>query len=107
GFKGQSLSGDSGLWWRNDLRLTLPPTTLGPIDRTLGRAYVGLGYDIGKIKTDPRDLLERGIASGISASLGTSGGPLGLSLTWAQEVRSPAFLTAKNNAVYFSASLTF
>ena len=107
GFKGQSLSGDSGLWWRNDLRLTLPSTTLGPIDRALGRAYVSLSYDIGKIKSDPRDQLERGVASGISASLGTSGGPLSLSLTWAQELRSPAFLTAKNNAVYLSASLGF
>ena len=107
GFKDQSISGDVGGWWRNDLRVTLPATGFAPLDRVVGRSYVGAGFDGGWIRPDHRDAFERGTVTGLSASVGMQGGAVNGSLTVSRALRVPHFLRPKKTAVYFTLSTTF
>lgn len=106
GFKEQSASGDIGGYVRNDLRLTLPPTGDATADRLLGRAYVGVGYDVGAIRGDSDDAYERGKLQGVSLSLGTSGGQIPISATWAHPVSGPGFID-RSDVFYITMGVSF
>ena len=107
GFKDQSISGDVGGWWRNDLRLTLPPTGITSLDQVMGRPYISTGFDGGWIRPDHRDAFERGTVTGLSATLGMRGGAVNGSFTVGRALRVPQFLRPKKTVFYFTLSTAF
>ncbi|MFP3518937.1 ShlB/FhaC/HecB family hemolysin secretion/activation protein, partial [Pseudomonas sp. SIMBA_077] len=62
GYKDQSLNGDSGYYWRNDLRWTRPVgwDWLRPVFAEYG---TGLGYDFGAIRNDRYNAEQHGRVS--------------------------------------------
>lgn len=106
GFQDQGISGDRGGYLRNDFRLTFPPSGLARLDQLVGRSYLTFGYDIGAIRSDNADAMERGVVGGVSAAFGVSGGPVTGSLSWSRPVRAPSFIKDRSNTVYFSVGVS-
>ncbi|MFJ4346688.1 ShlB/FhaC/HecB family hemolysin secretion/activation protein [Pseudomonas sp. NPDC089401] len=100
GLKDQSLSGDSGGYWRNDLRWTRPVTwpALQPLVAEYG---LGLGYDLGVIRNDRYNGEYHGRASSHSLELFARGQHLAASVTFAHSLERPGVLTEKERPVYF------
>jgi len=104
GFKDQSLSGDSGGYWRNDLRWTRAVTWawLQPLFSQYG---AGLGYDQGVIHGGRYNPEVRGRLSSNSLELFARGRYLSASVTFAQSLERPAALPEREHPVYFSVDL--
>ena len=104
GLKDQSLSGDSGAYWRNDLRWTRPITwaALRPV---LAEYGVGLGYDVGVIRNDRYNGDRHGQASSHAFELFARGQHLAASVTFAHSLERPGALPDKERPVYFRLDL--
>lgn len=100
GLKDQSLSGDSGAYWRNDLRWTRPVTwpVLQPVIAEYG---MGLGYDLGVIRNDRYNGDRHGRASSHSLELFARGRHLAASVTFAHSLERPDAVPDKERPVYF------
>ncbi|MDH0629115.1 ShlB/FhaC/HecB family hemolysin secretion/activation protein [Pseudomonas mosselii] len=100
GLKDQSLSGDSGGYWRNDLRWTRPVNW--PLLQPLVAEYgLGLGYDLGVIRNDRYNGEYHGRASSHSLELFARGQHMAASVTFAHSLERPDVLTEKERPVYF------
>ncbi|MBC3451527.1 ShlB/FhaC/HecB family hemolysin secretion/activation protein [Pseudomonas mosselii] len=100
GLKDQSLSGDSGGYWRNDLRWTRPVSW--PLLQPLVAEYgMGLGYDLGVIRNDRYNGQYHGRASSHSLELFARGQHMAASVTFAHSLERPDVLTEKERPVYF------
>jgi len=104
GFKDQSLSGDNGGYWRNDLRWTraVAWSWLQPLFSQYG---IGLGYDQGVIHHGRYNPEMHGRMSSDSLELFARGRYLSASLTIAQSLERPAVLPEREHPVYFSVDL--
>lgn len=100
GLKDQSLSGDSGGYWRSDLRWTRPVAwqALQPLVAEYG---MGLGYDLGVIRNDRYNGQYHGRASSHSLELFARGKHMAASVTFAHSLERPDVLTEKERPVYF------
>lgn len=100
GLKDQSLAGDSGGYWRNDLRWTRPVTwqALRPVVAEYG---LGLGYDLGVIRNDRYNGEYHGRASSHSLELFARGQHLAASVTFARSLERPDVLPDKERPIYF------
>ncbi|HEF4760096.1 TPA: ShlB/FhaC/HecB family hemolysin secretion/activation protein [Pseudomonas putida] len=100
GYKDQSLSGDSGGYWRNDLRWTRPVTLewLRPLFAEYGS---GLGYDQGVIRGDRYNGDQHGRMSSNSLELFARGQHLAASVTFAHSLERPDALTEREAPIYF------
>ena len=100
GLKDQSLSGDSGGYWRSDLRWTRPVNwpVLQPF---LAEYGLGLGYDLGVISNDRYNGEYHGRASSHSLELFARGQHLAASVTFAHSLERPDALPEKERPVYF------
>ena len=98
------MSGDSGAYWRNDLRWTRPVTwaALRPV---LAEYGVGLGYDIGVIHNDRYNGDRHGRASSHAFELFARGQHLAASVTFAHSLERPGALPDKERPVYFRLDL--
>ncbi|MEE1887405.1 ShlB/FhaC/HecB family hemolysin secretion/activation protein [Pseudomonas carassii] len=100
GLKDQSLSGDSGGYWRNDLRWTRAVNW--PLLQPLVAEYgLGLGYDLGVIRNDRYNGQYHGRASSHSLELFARGQHVAASVTFAHSLERPDVLTDKERPVYF------
>lgn len=100
GFKDQSLAGDSGGYWRSDLRWTRAVTW--PAVRPLVSDYgIGLGYDLGVIRDDRHNGDAHGRASSHSFELFARGEHIAASVTFAHSLERPDLLPDKERPVYF------
>lgn len=100
GLKDQSLSGDSGGYWRSDLRWTRPVNW--PVLQPLLAEYgLGLGYDLGVISNDRYNGDYHGRASSHSLELFARGQHLAASVTFAHSLERPDALPEKERPVYF------
>ncbi|WP_176469809.1 ShlB/FhaC/HecB family hemolysin secretion/activation protein [Pseudomonas sp. Irchel 3A5] len=88
GYKNQFLSGDSGGYWRNELRLTRPITLdwLRPAFAEYGAAA---GYDQGVIRNDRYNGDEHGRLSSQSLELFARGQHIAASVTFAHSLERP------------------
>lgn len=88
GYKNQFLSGDSGGYWRNELRLTRPITLdwLRPAFAEYGAAA---GYDQGVIRNDRHNGDEHGRLSSQSLELFARGQHIAASVTFAHSLERP------------------
>ncbi len=99
GYKDQFLSGDSGGYWRNELRLTRPVTLdwLRPVFSEYGAAA---GYDQGVIRNDRYNGEAHGRLSSNSFEAFTRGQHVALSVTFAHSLERPADQIEREAPVY-------
>jgi len=100
GYKDQSLSGDSGGYWRNDLRWSRPVTLqwLRPVFAEYGTS---LGYDQGVIRGDRYNREQHGRLSSNSVELFARGQHLAASVTFAHSLERPDALIEREAPIYF------
>jgi hemolysin activation/secretion protein len=100
GYKDQSLSGDSGGYWRNDLRWTRPVSAdwLRPAFAEYG---AGLGYDQGVIRGDRYNGDQHGRMSSNSLELFARGQHVAASVTFAHSLERPDALPERETPIYF------
>ncbi|WP_443700906.1 ShlB/FhaC/HecB family hemolysin secretion/activation protein [Pseudomonas sp.] len=104
GYKDQSLSGDSGGYWRNDLRWSRPVTFewLHPVFAEYGTS---LGYDQGVISANRYNGDQHGRLSSNSVELFARGQHLAVSVTFAHSLERPQALTEREAPIYFRMDL--
>jgi hemolysin activation/secretion protein len=104
GYKDQSLSGDSGGYWRNDLRWSRPITLewLRPVFAEYGTS---LGYDQGVITHDRYNGDQHGRMSSNSVELFARGQHLAASVTFAHSLERPDTLAEREAPIYFRLDL--
>ncbi|BAV76196.1 hemolysin secretion/activation protein, ShlB family [Pseudomonas chlororaphis subsp. aurantiaca] len=100
GYKDQSLSGDSGGYWRNDLRWSRP-VTLGWLRPVFAEYGSSLGYDQGVIRGDRYNGEQHGRLSSNSLELFARGQHLATSVTFAHSLERPDVLTEREAPIYF------
>lgn len=100
GYKDQSLSGDSGGYWRNDLRWSRPVSAewLRPAFAEYGAS---LGYDQGVIRDDRYNGDQHGRLSSNSLELFARGRYVAASVTFAHSLERPDALPEREAPIYF------
>lgn len=106
GFKEQSLTGDTGAYWRNQLRWRRP-FTVEALRPWLSEYGAGIAYDVGVISGDRHNRGLSGRMSGRSLELYIRGQHLSTSLTWAQSMDRPTALTKTEQPFYWRLELYF
>ena len=99
GYKDQFLSGDSGGYWRNELRLRRPVTLdwLLPVFSEYGAA---VGYDQGVIRNNRYNGENHGRLSSNSLELFSRGEHVAASVTFAHSLERPDFME-RETPIYF------
>jgi len=100
GYKDQSLSGDSGGYWRNDLRWSRP-VTLGWLRPVFAEYGSSLGYDQGVIRGDRYNGEQHGRMSSNSLELFARGQHFATSVTFAHSLERPDVLSEREAPIYF------
>ncbi|WP_223484341.1 ShlB/FhaC/HecB family hemolysin secretion/activation protein [Pseudomonas sp. A-RE-19] len=100
GYKDQSLSGDSGGYWRNDLRWSRP-VTLEWLRPAFAEYGTSLGYDQGVIRGDRYNGDQHGRMSSDSVELFARGQHVAASVTFAHSLERPDVLTEREAPIYF------
>lgn len=106
GYKDQTLSGDSGGYWRNDLRWSRP-TTLQWLRPVFAEYGTSLGYDQGVITGTRYNGDEHGRMSSNSLELFARGEHLSASVTFAHSLERPDALTEREAPIYFRVEALF
>ncbi|MGH8386396.1 MAG: ShlB/FhaC/HecB family hemolysin secretion/activation protein [Pseudomonas sp.] len=104
GYKDQSLSGDSGGYWRSDLRWSRPVSAqwLRPLFSEYG---TGFGYDQGVIRNDRYNGNQHGRMSSNSLELFARGQHVAASMTFAHSLERPDALPEREAPIYFRVDL--
>jgi len=100
GYKDQQLSGDSGGYWRNDLRWSRP-VTLDWLRPVFGEYGASVGYDQGVIRNGRYNGEVHGRVSSNSLELFARGKYLSTSVTFAHSLERPAALLDREAPIYF------
>lgn len=100
GYKDQSLSGDSGGYWRNDVSWTRP-ITLDWMRPFFTEYSTGLGYDVGVIRNDRYNGAQHGRLSGNALELSARGPNMSVRLTFAHSLERPNAVTEREAPIYF------
>ncbi|MEO4049318.1 ShlB/FhaC/HecB family hemolysin secretion/activation protein [Pseudomonas sp. CAU 1711] len=106
GFKEQSLAGDSGGYWRNQLRWTRP-VTWAPLQPYLQQYGVAFAYDLGVIHGERYNPELRGRMSGNAFEFSARGQHLAASLTLARSLERPDVIERREHPLYFRIDLFF
>lgn len=106
GFKEQSLSGDSGGYWRNQLRWRRPVgwEPLRPFVQEYGLAFA---YDMGMIRSERYNPVQRGRLSGNAIEFNARGPNMAASVTFARSLERPDAIERQEHPVYFRLDLFF
>jgi hemolysin activation/secretion protein len=105
-YKDQSLSGNSGGYWRNQLRWTRP-VTWAPLQPFVQQYGAALAYDLGVISHDDHNSGASGRLSGHALELSARGEHLAASVTFAHSLERPAAFTEGERPVYFRLDVFF
>ncbi|MBY8970185.1 ShlB/FhaC/HecB family hemolysin secretion/activation protein [Pseudomonas sp. P867] len=100
GYKDQQLTGDSGGYWRNDLRWSRP-VTLGWLRPVFGEYGASVGYDQGVIRNGRYNGEVHGRVSSNSLELFARGKHVSTSVTFAHSLERPAALFEREAPIYF------
>ncbi len=106
GFKDQSLSGDSGYYWRNQLRWRRA-VTWEPLQPWLQEYGVAYAYDFGAIEHGRYNQELSGRMSGQGVEFSARGQHAAASVTFAHSLERPDFIERREHPVYFRADLFF
>ncbi len=104
GYKDQSLSGDSGGYWRNDLRWSRP-VSVGWLRPVFAEYGTSLGYDQGVIRGNRHNGDQHGRMSSNSLELFARGQHVAASVTFAHSLERPDALTEREAPLYFRVDL--
>lgn len=106
GFKEQTLTGDSGGYWRNQLRWRRPVTwaSLQPWLREYGMAFA---YDAGVIKGQHGNGQDHGRLSGNALEFNVRGQYFAASATFARSLERPDVITRREHPIYFRVDAFF
>ncbi|MGI2030297.1 ShlB/FhaC/HecB family hemolysin secretion/activation protein [Endozoicomonas acroporae] len=105
GFREQSLSGDSGGYWRNDLSWRTPVTFQG-INTLFQQFTATLAYDVGVITRDQFNPERHGRLSSKALAFSLAGEHLSISTTIAESLSRPDSLPDKEYPVWFQVNLS-
>ncbi|MGY2285128.1 ShlB/FhaC/HecB family hemolysin secretion/activation protein [Pseudomonas gingeri] len=100
GYQDQTLSGDSGGYWRNDLRWSRP-VTWGWLQPLLSEYGTSLGYDQGVIRHDRYNAEEHGRMTSDSLELFARGAHMAATVTFAHSLERPAPIAEHEAPIYF------
>lgn len=106
GFKDQSLSGDSGGYWRNQLRWTRP-VTWAPLQPFVQQYGMALAYDVGVIQRGEHNAFASGRMSGNAVEFSARGEHLAAAVTFAHSLERPDVITERERPVHFRVDLFF
>ncbi|HDY99319.1 MAG TPA: ShlB/FhaC/HecB family hemolysin secretion/activation protein [Pseudomonas sabulinigri] len=106
GFKEQTLSGDSGLYWRSNVRWQ-QAITQPQINPWLNEVGIALGYDLGVISGTRYNANRHGRLAGNALELSARGPHIAASLTLAQSLSRPDVIDRAEHPVYFRFDLFF
>ncbi|TBV08484.1 ShlB/FhaC/HecB family hemolysin secretion/activation protein [Phytopseudomonas dryadis] len=106
GFKDQSLSGDSGGYWRNQVRWTRP-VTWAALQPWVQQYSATLAYDVGVISHDRYSAGQSGRMSGHALELGARGEHLAATVTFAHSLERPDAITERERPVHFRLDVFF
>lgn len=106
GFKEQSLSGDTGGYWRNQLRWRRP-VGWAPLQPFLQEYGVAFACDLGVIHGERFNPQQRGRLSGNAIELSARGQHLSASLTLARSLERPDAIERQEHPLYFRIDLSF
>jgi len=100
GYKDQTLSGDSGGYWRNDLRWSRPVTWdwLQPV---LSEYGTSIGYDQGVIRHDRYNAEQHGRMTSDSIELFARGKHVAATVTFANSLERPTPIAEREAPIYF------
>lgn len=106
GFKEQSLAGDSGGYWRNQLRWSRPVAwePLRPLVQEYGVAFA---YDMGVISGGRYNPDQHGRLSGSAIELSARGQHMAASVTLARSLERPEAIERQEHPLYFRVDLFF
>ncbi len=106
GFKDQSVTGDSGYYWRNQLRWSRPVTWhwLQPV---LHQYSLLAAYDMGAIRGDRHNNESSGRMASHAFEISAQGEHLRLSLVSARSLSRPNILERKERPLYFRMEVFF
>ena len=100
GFKDQQLSGDSGGYWRNDVRWARP-VTLDWLRPAFAEYGASVGYDQGVISHGRYNDDVHGRVSSNSLELFARGKHVSTSVTFAHSLERPAVMSEREAPIYF------
>jgi hemolysin activation/secretion protein len=100
GFKDQQLNGDSGGYWRNEVRWARP-VTLDWMRPAFAEYGASVGYDQGVIRNDRYNDDEHGRVSSNSVELFARGKYVSTSVTFAHSLERPGVVTEREAPIYF------
>lgn len=100
GFKDQQLNGDSGGYWRNEVRWARP-VTLDWMRPAFAEYGASIGYDQGVIRNDRYNDDEHGRVSSNSVELFARGKYVSTSVTFAHSLERPGVVTEREAPIYF------
>jgi hemolysin activation/secretion protein len=106
GFKEQSLSGDSGGYWRNQWRWRRP-VAWAPLQPWLQEYAVAFAYDVGVIHGGRYNPQAHGRLSGNAFELSARGPHLAATVTLARSLERPDIVERREHPIYFSVDLFF
>ncbi|WP_420220318.1 ShlB/FhaC/HecB family hemolysin secretion/activation protein [Metapseudomonas resinovorans] len=106
GFKDQSLSGDSGGYWRNQLRWRRA-ITWEPLQPWFQEYGAALAYDLGVIHGNRHNPQAHGRMSGDAIELNLRGQYLAASVTFARSLERPDLIEHRESPIYFRVDAFF
>lgn len=106
GFQDQTLSGDSGGYWRNQVRWRRP-VTWQPLLPFVHEYGVALAYDIGVIKGSDYNADAKGRMSGNALEFNARGQYLAASVSFARSLERPGLIEKREHPVYFRVDMFF
>lgn len=106
GFKEQSLSGDSGAYWRNQLRWRRP-VTWAPLQPVFSELSLGFAYDVGVIHGGRYNPDQRGRLTGNAIELSARGQHVAASVSFARSLERPDAIERQEHPLYFRLDLFF
>ncbi|MDH4610371.1 ShlB/FhaC/HecB family hemolysin secretion/activation protein [Pseudomonas sp. BN102] len=106
GFKDQTLSGDTGGYWRNQLRWRRA-VTWEPLRPWLQEYGAALAYDLGVIHGNAHNPGQSGRLSSHALELSAGGQHLAAALTFAHSLERPDAIERRERPVYFRFDLFF
>lgn len=107
GFQRDTISGDSGVYVRNELSTPVLPEKQRPawLTETFGVPQAYLGYDAGFIHKDETDTYERGTLQGAALGLRASGERFATDLCLSHALDAPAFMKNRDWELYWTFSI--
>lgn len=99
GFKEQSMSGDSGAYWRNQVSWHLPLEMVRPVFHSM---ELSAGYDMGVIHHGDHNSELHGRMTGYAVGLGLQGEHLAVDISAAHSLERPEVIKDDETPVYFN-----